>query len=685
MTTPPTSHLREEDYVSSESEEDEAALGRFDSTFGHKNVSSHRGTSVLEKELEFQLKKRNLIIDELRKSYLRDVVAVKYIMNEVLSDPERRMVLDSLRENVPSVDLKEPLLMRSPYHGELTIKPCKRCGGSLEVIFSDVQKVKDLQSKVDALMNRNELMRLMVATLEAKIEKANSDAAEESKSHSEEKKYLYNEIRRLKAEMEESAEKSRRIAEANKKMREENLKHISNHQDLTIRSLANEKALERALDVNAEMKQTIADLRVEIHAFETGNMDLEAKIVTLKDRLRMKDDDIFKRNSMIEELQRDIAELKVQIEKQREFSKNAENAADIADRAKQSLSEENRKLQVIIEKQLQVNEVLEDKVMSLREELRDTIADLDASRTILSTVQIERDVQKTLVEEVQRRLEQKDSDLTRLALQYKELERQKAEEISRMNVLFTEREADFQSKEEIYSSGLSLDDSGVYDEEEVSDRHVGMGNASQLQTFGGGDVPTEFFLGNQTSEYDNADSLPHGRKESGPNSKSSHGTSDSSKPEQRSSQPSSLAHTDRAQVESKRPTKGKMHDVVISGSDNEQIDVDQSIDASHPKGRSRQVYVDTSEKITANDENHFFASNPPSPSPSPKKRYTPATRKSIIRTQDKKPYRKMEHVLHFTHFTSHKAFFVLGRSVRTNQSRFKRGDLTAGIDPPCSY
>jgi hypothetical protein len=137
-------------------------------------------------------------------------------------------------------------------------------------VFSDIQKVKDLQVRVDALANRNELMRLMVATLEANIETTTSSSTEESRNHAEEKKYLYAEIKRLKTDMEETAEKSRLTAEMNKKFKDENLKHISNHQDLSIRALANEKALERALELNTELKNTVVGLRVEIHAYQTG-------------------------------------------------------------------------------------------------------------------------------------------------------------------------------------------------------------------------------------------------------------------------------------------------------------------------------------------------------------------------------------------------------------------------------
>jgi hypothetical protein len=88
-----------------------------------------------------------------------------------------------------------------------------------------------------------------------------------------------------------------------------------------------------------------------------GNMDLEAKICVLDDRLKVKDDELLQRKHIIDELNIDHDELKAQVEKQREFSKKAENAVDIADRAKETMMEENRKLQVVIEKHIQANEV----------------------------------------------------------------------------------------------------------------------------------------------------------------------------------------------------------------------------------------------------------------------------------------------------------------------------------------
>lgn len=429
----------DDDYVSSESDNDESAP-----------VYEMQKKSTLEKELEFQIKKRTLIVEELRKAYLRDVVAIKYMVSELLTDPEKKEVFDEWKETLPSADLKDALLLRSPFHGVLSVAPCAKCGGTINIQFSDIQQVKDLQSKVDSLNGRNELLRLMIATLEAKNEQMLSATSEEVKNHSEEKKYLYGEIRRLKTEMEEQAIRARVVSEMNKKIKEENLKHISNHQDMTIRSLANEKALERALEMNTELRQTVGELRVEVHAYQTGSMDLEAKIAILEERLRAKDGELVKKQGVIDELNHEMSELKTQLDKQREFSKNAENAAELSDRAKESLREENRKLQVVLDKQVAANEVLEDKVESLRMELKDAAADLEASRSVVNTLQFEGSILKNLIAGLEARLQEKEADVAKLLAAMAELENKQKEAQDEIAVLsrdISARERDFAEKE----------------------------------------------------------------------------------------------------------------------------------------------------------------------------------------------------------------------------------------------
>jgi hypothetical protein len=172
-----------------------------------------------------------------------------------------------------------------------------------------------------------------------------------------------------------------------------------------------------------------------------------------------------RRNAVIEDLRSDLNELKMQIEKQREISKNAENTADLADRAKEALSEENRKLQVTLEKQLQANEVLEDKVLSLREELRDVTADLDASRSVVTTVKFERDIQRSLVIGLEAVVEEKTRLNDDLSNALEELQRKKLEELTALSDEFALREIELIKNSDDYRE---RDESSTRQLEELS-------------------------------------------------------------------------------------------------------------------------------------------------------------------------------------------------------------------------
>lgn len=469
----------DDDCVSSESEDESMPMSK-------TLAMQSEGKSILEKELAFQLRKRTLIIEQLRKAYLRDVVAMKYIVNEVLVEEERRRVFDDWKDTVPSADLKDCLQLRSPYFGALTIAPCKKCGGTIEIVFSDIQKVKDLQGRVDTLVGRNELLRLMIATQEAQSEKLIADSVAENQSHSEEKKYLYSEIRRLKEEMEETAISARKISEANRRVREENMKHISNNNDITIRALENAKALERALESNANYKDQIGELRQEIYGYQTGvtvyysrihcmilipyilnvgSQHLETRIRSLEKKVLEKDSEIAKKVEVIEEMDNDISELKIQMDKQREFSKTAENAADLAERAKESLAEENRKLQVVIEKQLRVNEGLEDRVDALQEELRGVTAQLETSLESSTTARYERDLERAKVAGLEANLAFKTAEVEQGKAMYEALQSVSTQELSKLQTLIDSLEVE---KEEAEVEIARLRDAVAEGEELIS-------------------------------------------------------------------------------------------------------------------------------------------------------------------------------------------------------------------------
>lgn len=167
-----------------------------DSDDEHRHENDGDSSEYLKKMLHQSMKKadylkavlfrRTNVIDEIRKAYLRDVVALKQVMNDVLKDGEREKVLHNYNAYIPSVDLRGPLHLHSPEEALFLVKPCESCGGQLDVIFSDSTRVNTLRNTVDALKAKEEQLRLTTATLETKLEIVERQLAAAEKSHTEE-------------------------------------------------------------------------------------------------------------------------------------------------------------------------------------------------------------------------------------------------------------------------------------------------------------------------------------------------------------------------------------------------------------------------------------------------------------------------------------------------------------------
>lgn len=138
------------------------------------------------KQLKQRLIRRTAIIDEIRKYYLRDVITIKHIMKDVLTTRERQQVLKMYDENLPSIDLKQALVLHAPTKCELQVSHCGECGGQLEIIMKDSDEVDMLKKTIIDCKDRESRFRIKLATLDAQIENTTREKAEASKSHAEE-------------------------------------------------------------------------------------------------------------------------------------------------------------------------------------------------------------------------------------------------------------------------------------------------------------------------------------------------------------------------------------------------------------------------------------------------------------------------------------------------------------------
>jgi hypothetical protein len=152
-------------------------------------ISKTEENQILEetvRQLKARLVRRTLIIDEIRKCYLRDVISIKHIVQSVLQSSERDEVFKQYESNLPSIDLKKGLPLHAPTKVELEIKFCGECGGHLEFVNRDNDEVAILKKQMIDVKDREGRWRIKLATLDAELERISKDKAETSKAHFEE-------------------------------------------------------------------------------------------------------------------------------------------------------------------------------------------------------------------------------------------------------------------------------------------------------------------------------------------------------------------------------------------------------------------------------------------------------------------------------------------------------------------
>ena len=138
------------------------------------------------RQLRHRLVRRTSVIEEIRKYYLRDIITMKHVLQDVLTGTERESAWKHYEAALPSLDLKQSLVLHAPGKCEFQVKPCEMCGGELELVMKDTDEVDYLKKVIRDCKEREHRFREKLATLDAQVEKSSREKAETSKSHMEE-------------------------------------------------------------------------------------------------------------------------------------------------------------------------------------------------------------------------------------------------------------------------------------------------------------------------------------------------------------------------------------------------------------------------------------------------------------------------------------------------------------------
>eukprot|EP00981_Chlorochromonas_danica_P003250 scaffold633_cov288-Ochromonas_danica.AAC.85 len=173
-------------------------------------------------QLRARLVRRTDVIEGIRKFYLRDVVTMKHLLRDLLSEDERRTIWKQFECALPSLDLKEGLDLHAPQKCCFQVTPCERCGGTLEIVMKDNDEAAFLKKTIRDSKEREGKWRVKLAELDARMEVVQKDKAETTKTHLEEKKVLYSELKKLREELEQARGEVVVVRQLNQRVKEEN-------------------------------------------------------------------------------------------------------------------------------------------------------------------------------------------------------------------------------------------------------------------------------------------------------------------------------------------------------------------------------------------------------------------------------------------------------------------------------
>jgi hypothetical protein len=117
-----------------------------------------------------RLKKRSDLISEMRAAYLRDIVMLKHQLEQLLTNDERYKLLADWKKSIPSIDLRQHLMLYSPNEASIDIIPCDKCGGSVEIVHHDSSEIEELSKALSHLDKNKDELRIIIATRGAQLE-----------------------------------------------------------------------------------------------------------------------------------------------------------------------------------------------------------------------------------------------------------------------------------------------------------------------------------------------------------------------------------------------------------------------------------------------------------------------------------------------------------------------------------
>lgn len=140
----------------------------------------------IENILRDRLKRRTDLINELRKAYLRDVISIKGFLQEMLSHDERKSLYELWKNSLPSIDIRQHLMLYSPHETSLNMLSCDCCGGSIEIVHHESSELEALSKALSHNDKTKHDLKIVIGTKTAQLESLEHKWDVESRKHRDE-------------------------------------------------------------------------------------------------------------------------------------------------------------------------------------------------------------------------------------------------------------------------------------------------------------------------------------------------------------------------------------------------------------------------------------------------------------------------------------------------------------------
>ena len=322
--------------------------------------------------LRGRLKRRNLVIDAIRKAYLRDVVSVK---NEVLAKETDPSSYDpaNLTARIPSLDMRPVLELFAPSECSLRVKPCESCGGQLEIVHRESKKVVALQKSCADLQAVEQEVRLKASRTEMAALRDRRALEDLRVKSAQERDVFLQQIANLREDL--AAVDVRIFEDMRKRLRDMEQEMANAGEKLDSYDTIKAKMLQLAVDAE-QMKATLDANHITMRELERQRAEEQAEKEAALALVREKEAEIERHTNDNDGLTKNVSKLEEELARAKEKNERMQQMLDESRKneayMKQKISLMESENKDAMEREQQNQEQLENKQEEMRNELRAT-------------------------------------------------------------------------------------------------------------------------------------------------------------------------------------------------------------------------------------------------------------------------------------------------------------------------